>query len=235
MFISESSDGFIFDYKLYRRGAPADAVKLTESLERQQAFQIDQPIEEVVGGPGLSDQSDRPRIGRSRNHRLELPEGSRRTQTADGRSPFPPKPRSGRGSTEARIAILKNNGGGRVLPGERLRQPGHRCRLGACLSHNLWWIARKIRERREGRGIESGLSEPPARETGQPTNPPGRARGRRMHGNNDRTPVDLQNCVASGISGPRPPRIEGNQTKHRGSYQIIRKLIFQRLFRTISG
>jgi len=48
LFISESTGGFIFDYKLYERGAPPpDAVKLAESLERQQAFQIDQPIEKA--------------------------------------------------------------------------------------------------------------------------------------------------------------------------------------------
>ena len=95
LFISESSDGFIFDYKLYRRGAPADAVKLTESLERQQAFQIDQPIEEVVGDRAFSDQSDRPRIGRSRNHRLETARRIPPNSNGGWKIPVSAKARSG--------------------------------------------------------------------------------------------------------------------------------------------
>jgi len=49
-----------------------------------------------------------------------------------------------RGGTEARIAILKNNGG-RVC---RAKGHGNRARAVAfgVLAHNLWWIARKIRE-----------------------------------------------------------------------------------------
>ena len=53
-----------------------------------------------------------------------------------------------RGSTEARIAILKNNGGGRVCRAKGFDNRATAVGWGV-LSHNLWWIARKIRERRE--------------------------------------------------------------------------------------
>jgi len=147
LFISESSDGFIFDYKLYRRGAPADAVKPTESLERQQAFLIDQPIEEVVGDrafqtkataraleeAGIID-SNCPKDPAELKRRMEDP----RFRQSQKR----------RGSTEARIAILKNNGGGRVCRAKGFDNRATAVGWGV-LSHNLWWIARKIRERRE--------------------------------------------------------------------------------------
>jgi len=149
LFISESTGGFIFDYKLYGRGAPPDAGKLAESLERQQAFQIDQPIEEVVGDRAFQTKATTRALKEAgiidSNCPKDPAELKRRMEDPRFR-----KSQKRRGSTEARIAILKNNGGGRVC-----RAKGFDNRAAAVgwgvLSHNLWWIARKIRERREER------------------------------------------------------------------------------------
>jgi len=147
LFISESTEGFIFDYKLYGRGAPTDAVKLAESLERQQSYDIGQPIEEVVGDRAFQTKATARLLNRSgiidSNCPKDPAELERRMKDPRFR-----RSQKRRGSTEARIAILKNNGGGRVC-----RAKGFENRAAAVgwgvLSHNLWWIARKIRERRE--------------------------------------------------------------------------------------
>jgi len=147
LFISESLDGFIFDYELYGRGAPSEATKLMESLKRQQSYDIDQPIEEVVGDRAFQTKATARALEAAdivdSNCPKDPAELKRRMEDPRFR-----KSQKRRGSTEARIAILKNNGGGRVCRAKGLANRRRAVGWGV-LSHNLWWIARKVRERRE--------------------------------------------------------------------------------------
>jgi hypothetical protein len=147
LFISEGESGFIFDYQLYGRGAPSEAAKLIESLERQQAFDIDQPIGEVVGDRAFQTKAvarELEKMGVTDSTSPKDPgELKRRMQDPRFR-----KSQRRRGSTEARIAILKNHGGGRVCRAKGFENRSMAVGAGV-LSHNLWWIARKVREQRQ--------------------------------------------------------------------------------------
>ena len=147
LFISESADGFIFDHKLYGRGAPADSVKLFESLERQQSYDIDQPIEEIVG-----DRAFQTKRSSAKLLEMEIIDSNCPKNPAELKrkmqDPRFRKSQKRRGSTEARIAILKNNGGGRVCRAKGFENRTKAVGWGV-LSHNLWWVARKVREQRK--------------------------------------------------------------------------------------
>ena len=147
LFISESTGGFIFDYELYGRGAPSDATKQKESLKRQQSYDIDQSIEEVVGDRAFQTKATARALQAAAiidsNCPKDPAELKRRMQDPRFR-----QSQKRRGSTEARIAILTNNGGGRVCRAKGLTNRRRAVAWGV-LSHNLWWIARKVRERQE--------------------------------------------------------------------------------------
>jgi thioesterase domain-containing protein len=153
LFISESTGGFIFDYKLYGRGAPADASKLMESLERQQQYDIGQPIEEVVGDRAFSTKATGRKLWEMGIIDSNCPKApaelKRRMQDARFR-----KSQKRRGSTEARVAILKNNAGGRVCRAKGFENRSAAIGWGV-LAHNLWWVARKVREQRKEDALQA--------------------------------------------------------------------------------
>lgn len=153
LFISESIDGFIFDHKLYGRGAPADSVKLFESLERQQSYDIDQPIEEVVG-----DRAFQTKLSSAKLVELNIIDSNCPKNPAQLKrkmeDPRFRKSQKRRGSTEGRIAILKNNGGGRVCRAKGFENRTKAVGWGV-LSHNLWWVARKVREQPKEGALEA--------------------------------------------------------------------------------
>lgn len=144
LFLCESPDGFILDYHLYQERAPVDAKQLKESLDRQQGWDIDASIEKVVADRGFDTRTIARELKENGidNHICprNAQELTRRLKEPDFRIL-----QKRRGGTEARIAILKNNGGGRVC---RAKGFGHRAMAvgWGVLAHNLWWVARKVRE-----------------------------------------------------------------------------------------
>lgn len=143
LFIGEGWDGFIFDYKLYREGAPHDTVMLEQSLERQNAMDIAEPVKEVVGDRGFASKRLERKLKKQEVTSSICPKdpAELRQRSKDPRFARSQKRRAG---TEARIAILKNNGGGRPC---RAKGFDNRARAvgWSVLAHNLWWIARTIR------------------------------------------------------------------------------------------
>lgn len=141
LFIAESPDGFILDHCFYRQSPPGEPQKMAESLKRQQTLDVDQAVTDFVGDRGFD----------SRRANDDLEEQGIANQICP-RNPEALRERMGdqrfrglqkrRGGTEARIAILKNKGDGRVC---RAKGFAARERAVACgvLSHNLLWIARR--------------------------------------------------------------------------------------------
>ena len=147
LFVGESASGLIVDYMLYSKSAPSEGKKLLESAQRQQKLKVDAQLSSVVADRGFdgvktiaSLESDSitsqicPKNPQSLIERLKDAEFSRW--------------QSRRGSTEARIAILKNHTGGRVWRAKGLAR--RRLAVGwSVLAHNLSWIARTVRERQQ--------------------------------------------------------------------------------------
>lgn len=146
LFISESSGGFICDYKLYKHAAPAESKKLIDSLKRQQAYDIDQPIGEVITDRGFDSKAVAKALEESSITSSVCPKNPH-TLTQRLCDPHFVKSQKRRASTEARIAILTNNGG-RVCRAKGFKHR-HLAIGWGVLSHNFLWIARKVRKQRD--------------------------------------------------------------------------------------
>ena len=147
LLLSESEGGLIVDYMLYGKGAPGEGKKLMQSVDRQQKLKVDSTLAGVVADRGfdgaktitwLESKSITsqicPKSPRALRERLKDEEFVR-WQTR-------------RGSTEARIAILKNHTGGRVWRAKGLAH--RRLAVGwSMLAHNLTWIARTVNEQQQ--------------------------------------------------------------------------------------
>lgn len=145
--VGESQGGLIVDYMLYGREAPGEGEKLIESVQRQQKFTVDMKLDTVVTDRGfdgaktlkwLESESISsqicPKSPQNLSERLKDAE-FRRLQTR-------------RGSTEARIAILKNHTAGRPWRAKGLVH--RRLAVGwSVLAHNLSWIARRVHEQQQ--------------------------------------------------------------------------------------
>jgi hypothetical protein len=142
LFLAESPCGFILDYKLYRDTPPADTQKLTESLARQQAMDIDQPVVAVVGDRGFDSRKVARELDDADIANLICPRNPATLKERMGESFFAAMQKR-RGSTEARIAILKNNGGGRVCRAKGFNNRAIAVGFGV-LAHNLWMVARLL-------------------------------------------------------------------------------------------
>ena len=143
LFLAESPGGFILDYHLYRDTPPADTQKLTESLARQQAMDIDQAVAAVVGDRGFDSRKIARELDDDDISNLICPRNPAKLKERMSESTFAAMQKR-RGATEARIAILKNNGGGRVCRAKGFNNRATAIGFGV-LAHNLWWIARVIR------------------------------------------------------------------------------------------
>lgn len=139
--LAESPEGLIMDYFLYGKGAPGEGEKMRRSVERQQELEVDDDLEALVGDRGydgkrnvdtLEEQGIAsmicPKDPAKLAERLEDPEFSLWQRR--------------RGGTEARIAILKNHGGGRVWRAKGLGSR-RQCLGWSVLAHNLAWARRR--------------------------------------------------------------------------------------------
>ena len=147
--IGESESGLIIDYMLYGRDAPSEGEKLKQSVERQQRLKVDFKLCEFVTDRGfdavktvdwLEEHSITSQICPKDPQALR----ERLKDAAFSRLQIR------RGSTEARIAILKNHTGGCVWRAKGL--DNRRVAVGwSVLTHNLTWIARTVREQEQVR------------------------------------------------------------------------------------
>jgi IS5 family transposase len=141
LFLAESPCGFILDHRLYRKAPPGETHKMIESLKRQQALDLDQPITDFVGDRGF-DSARATRELKAQDIDSQIcpknPDTLRKRMGEERFRSFQKR----RAGTEARIAIFKNHGAGRVC---RAKGFDNRERTVACgvLSHNLLWIARR--------------------------------------------------------------------------------------------
>jgi len=142
LFLAECPCGLIVDSRLYREAPPADTQKLTESLQRQQAMDIEQAVVAVVGDRGFDSRKVERKLDDDDIANRICPRDPAKLKERMSDATFAALQKR-RGGTEARIAIFKNNGGGRVCRARGFKNRAIAVGFGV-LAHNLWMVARLL-------------------------------------------------------------------------------------------
>ena len=146
LFIAESPQGLILDWELYRQPAPAEWRQLQDSVERQSAFDLSAPIAAAGADRGFSARQGSKQLTRRGIYDAVCPRDPQELQQRFEEERFAGLQRR-RGSTEGRIAILKQR------QGRRLRSRGFDHRYLAVawgvLGHHLWIVARLLTDQQK--------------------------------------------------------------------------------------
>ena len=147
LLLAESPGGLIIDYMLYGKGAPSEGAKMLESVERQQAFEVDQSLEALVADRGFDGIKNVESLEAQGITAQICPKDPRVLSERLNETTFRHW-QTRRASTEARIAIFKNHTGGRVWRAKGLEH--RRIAVGwSVLAHNLAWVGRKVLEEKK--------------------------------------------------------------------------------------
>jgi len=140
------------DCKLYREIAPGEPEQLRESIRRQWGLKVDDDIAVAVTDRGLNSKRNTRFLHRNKIVDATCPRSPEDPQKLLTSEDFR-RLQKRRGSTEARIAILKNS-----RLGGRIRSKGFQNRAStlawAILSHNIWMLSRQIQAEEEARQRE---------------------------------------------------------------------------------
>lgn len=135
-FLAENEAGYIVDWHLYRGIAPGEPQQLRDSIIRQWKLQVDDDLKAVVSDRGLNSKRNSEMLKRNGIFDATCPRDPDKLQQRLDEADFK-RLQKRRGSTEARIAILKNS-----RLGGRIRAKGFTNRsvllAWSILSHNLW-------------------------------------------------------------------------------------------------
>ena len=141
LFIAESLQGLILDWELHRQKAPAEWRQLEQSIERQTDFDLSAPLAAAAADRGFCSRQGAAELAQREIYNAVCPRDPQILQQRMGEERFTGLQRR-RGSTEARIAILRQR------LGRRLRSRGFDHRYLAMawgvLGHNLWIVARLL-------------------------------------------------------------------------------------------
>ncbi len=141
LFMAESPGAMIIDYMLYGKTAPWEGDKLIESVQRQQSLKRQQDLEWAVADRGFDGAATRKALQAAGVSSHICPKSPVALE-ARLKEPDFCRWQTRRAGTEARIAIVKNHGGGRVWRAKGLKH--RRLAVGwSVLAHNLAWISRK--------------------------------------------------------------------------------------------
>ena len=142
LLLSENRDGYLTDWMLYRESAPSEPKQLKESLARQNAYDLDKPVEAVSTDRGFASKATCRLLEGGKVYDATCPRDPATLAQRMEEKRFVDLQRR-RGSTEARVAILGNWFLGRRLRskgfGNRARSVAH-----AVLAHNLWVLCAAI-------------------------------------------------------------------------------------------
>ena len=141
LFVAESPQGLILDWQLHCQKAPPEWRQLQDSLERQNDFDLCELIEAACADRGFCSKRGSGRLRQDEVYNAVCPRDPHQLRDRMKEPRFRALQRR-RGSTEARIAILKPRQAKRL----RCRGFAHRYLAVAwgMLGHNLWLIARML-------------------------------------------------------------------------------------------
>lgn len=141
LFIAESPQGLILDWELHREKAPAEWRQLEQSIERQTDFDLSAPLAAAAADRGFCSRQGAAELAQREIYDAVCPRDPQVLRQRMGEERFAGLQRR-RGSTEARIAIIRQR------LGRRLRSRGFDHRYLAVawgvLGHNLWIVARLL-------------------------------------------------------------------------------------------
>jgi hypothetical protein len=146
LLLAESPQGLILDWELYREKAPAEWRQLQDSVERQTAFDLSAAIAAVAADRGFCARNSAAELAQRGIYDAVCPKDPEQLRQRSTDQRFTALQRR-RGSTEARVAIVKQR------QARRLRSRGFDHRYLAVawsvLGHNLWLVARLLTEQKK--------------------------------------------------------------------------------------
>lgn len=141
--MAENEDGYIVDWHLYRGIAPGEPQQLRDGIARQYKLLVDDPLVAVVTDRGLNSKRNSRLLKRKGIADITCPRNPKDLQKRMEDEEFK-RLQKRRGSTEARIGILKNS-----RLGGRIRSKGFTNRsvtlTWGIVTHNLWLLSSRIR------------------------------------------------------------------------------------------
>jgi len=139
LYIAENFEGYLLDYKLYKDYPPADDEQLLDSLRRQKQAMTGEKTLGVVGDRQFSTKKVAKALEEAGAEDWNCPRNPSVLMERQG-DPMFKAAQKRRAGTEARIAIIKNNGG-RVWRSKSFHNRSIEVGF-AALGHNLQWLAR---------------------------------------------------------------------------------------------
>jgi hypothetical protein len=148
LILGEQREGLITDWELFKEQGPADTRLVRGSVERVETA-LGQRIEEVAADRGFDSKGNLQWLEKRGTFSAICPRnpGALRAAMQDDR--FAQAQRR-RAQTEARVAIFKNEFLGRPMRAEGFENRNLQVAWGV-LTHDLWVVARKLRDQRQAR------------------------------------------------------------------------------------
>ncbi len=147
LFLGESVEGYLLDWKLYGSRTPSENEQMQESLQRQNRFNLAEPIAAMCADRGFASQRARRQLAQEGIYDALCPRDPKQLKKRMGEPHFRQLQKR-RASTEGRIGVLKNR-----WQAGRLRSKGFANRsisvAWSVLSHNLWKVAKMLAQQDE--------------------------------------------------------------------------------------
>ncbi len=147
LFLGESVEGYLLDWKLYGSRTPSENEQMQESLQRQNRFNLAEPIAAMCADRGFASQRARRQLAQEGIYDALCPRNPKQLKKRMEEPHFRQLQKR-RASTEGRIGVLKNRW-----------QAGRLCSKGfanrsisvawSVLSHNLWKVAKMLAQQDE--------------------------------------------------------------------------------------
>ena len=147
LFLGESVEGYLLDWKLYGSRTPSENEQMQESLQRQNRFNLAEPIAAMCADRGFASQRARRQLAQEGIYDALCPRDPKQLKKRMEEPHFRQLQKR-RASTEGRIGVLKNR-----WQAGRLRSKGFANRsisvAWSVLSHNLWKMAKMLAQQDE--------------------------------------------------------------------------------------
>ncbi len=147
LFLGESVEGYLLDWKLYGSRTPSENEQIQESLQRQNRFNLAEPIAAMCADRGFASQRARRQLAQEGIYDALCPRDPKQLKKRMEEPHFRQLQKR-RASTEGRIGVLKNR-----WQAGRLRSKGFANRsisvAWSVLSHNLWKVAKMLAQQDE--------------------------------------------------------------------------------------
>ncbi len=147
LFLGESVEGYLLDWKLYGSRTPSENEQMQESLQRQNRFNLAEPIAAMCADRGFASQRARRQLAQEGIYDALYPRDPKQLKKRMEEPHFRQLQKR-RASTEGRIGVLKNR-----WQAGRLRSKGFANRsisvAWSVLSHNLWKVAKMLAQQDE--------------------------------------------------------------------------------------